>query len=229
MKWFQRILIPWRIRHRIDLFLENFLRHRSPPLYKLISFGKTNLNTPEYWDEVWSMDSVERDYKELFSTILERVPVGAEVLDVGCGVGNLAKLMRDKRSAKVTCLDFSSFACKQLAKEGFEVIVTTLPKIPVADNTFDVAVATEVLEHLGKPEKALCQMARVVRRGGLIMCSVSDNTLHPGEELEHQQSFTETRLRSMFSVFTDNTETVTGQMLERSDHKFLFACGAVRK
>lgn len=217
-------LLPWRIRHRIDVWLENDVRRRNHKLYKWIKYGRTNLNTPEYWNAEWSSDNQQRDYDELFGLILERIPERAIVLDVGCGVGRLSRLMRNKRNADVTGLDFSSWACEQLQKDGFKTVVSSLPDIPLPNASFDVALATEVLEHIDGPEKTLVQMARVVRPGGLLMCSVPNNMLHPYEELEHQQSYDQDRLRALLSPFGKDIEIRTGRLLRDSDLEFLFGC-----
>lgn len=222
-------IIPWRIRYRLHLWAENFLRPNYTSIYKLLRFGKRNINTPEYWDKVWSNDSVGQNYEGLFDFILEKVPYGAKVLDVGCGIGRLAKLMRDKRDAKVTGLDFSVKACEQLAREGFETIVSKLPKIPQPDNTFDVVIATEVLEHLDHPEKTLKQMVLVLKTGGVIMCSVPNNTLLPHKELEHQQVFDEKRLFNMLSMFSSEVEIKSGRFYKDDDLKFLFGCAVIKK
>lgn len=223
-----KYLVPWRIRHRIDIWLENSLRRKHACAYKLIKFGRRNINTQEYWDKVWSTDSVHRNYTELFDIILEMIPHGTQVLDVGCGTGRLAKLMRDKRGAQVTGLDLSPWACEQLAKEGFETIVCSLPRIPLPDNTYDVAVATEVLEHLDHPEKTLRQMARVVKPRGLVMCSVPNDALYPSKELEHQQAFSEGRLRSMLCRLSPDIEIRKGRLHVDSDVEFLCGIAVIR-
>lgn len=169
-------LIPWRVRNFTDQWLENSVRPEYPSVYKLLKFGRKNINTPGYWDKVWMTDTLPRDYEGLFNAIIAYIPYGASVLDVGCGVGRLARLMRDKCHARVTGLDFSCWACEQLARDGFKTVVSSLPKIPLPDNVFDVAVATEVLEHLDQPEKTVLQMTRVVRHGGIIICSVPKMT-----------------------------------------------------
>ena len=140
-----RNLIPWRIRNRYAQWLERSVRPSQPRLYKFLKYGRTNLNTPDYWDEVWKNDTINREYTELFRLVLARIPNGASVLDVGCGIGNLSRLLRDERSADVTALDFSAWACEQLSNQGFKTVVATLPRIPVPDRQFDVAVSTEVL------------------------------------------------------------------------------------
>jgi ubiquinone/menaquinone biosynthesis C-methylase UbiE len=198
---------------------------KNPSLYKLVKFGRTNLNTPEYWDGIWRTDTTDRNYLELFAAILEQVSEGAKVLDMGCGAGRLSRLLRDQRRARVTGLEFSTWACAQLAKEGFETVVSTLPGIPFPDSTFDMAVATAVLEHLDRPAATIREMARVVRSGGILMCTVPDDTLHPYEELEHQHTFTEQSARAMFAPIATAVETRSGTM--QGHHRYGLVLGRV--
>jgi ubiquinone/menaquinone biosynthesis C-methylase UbiE len=204
-------LVPWFIRHRLHKWLEGRLRPTNPGLYKLVKYGRTNINTPRYWDGVWRNDTENRNYRELFQQICNRIPPQSKVLDVGCGSGILARQLRDTCGAIVTALDFSAHACSLLASDGFETIVSTLPAIPFPDESFDFAVCTEVLEHLDDPEKTIIQMFRIVRRGGSVICSVPDNLLHPHQELEHQRAFTVTRFKLLLNTVSHDFEVIQGR------------------
>jgi len=214
-------LVPWRIRHRIDLWMEDSLRPKNTSLYKLLKFGRRNLNTPKYWDDVWSTDTIDREYTELFKLVLSRVDEGTKVLDVGCGIGKLSRRLRDQRKAQVTSLDFSEWACAELAKEGFETVVSSLPTIPLPDDTFDVVVATEVMEHLDSPERTVEQMVRVARPGGIVMCSVPNDTLPPHEELEHQRTFDRAGMEAMLKRHSSEFEILAGNLHQEEDGEFL--------
>jgi 2-polyprenyl-3-methyl-5-hydroxy-6-metoxy-1,4-benzoquinol methylase len=220
-------LVPWRVRHAIDRFMEARLRVRHPRLYKLLKFGRTNLNTPEYWNEVWRTDTENRHYAQLFALILAHVPEGARVLDVGCGAGLLLRELRARRRAAVTGLDFSRWACERLRAEGFDAVESALPHIPFPDGAFDVVVATEVLEHLDHPERTLAQMARVAKPGGTLMVSVPNDVMHPHEELEHQQSFTPERLRALMERVSRSVELYSAEYLEGDRARYLLARGTV--
>jgi len=222
-------LVPWRVRNATSVFLEDKVRPRSHRLYKLLKFGRTNLNTRAYWNQTWSTDSEQRNYDQLFKLIVERIPERAKVIDVGCGVGRLSKIIKRERDADLTCLDFSDWACEQLKREGFKTVVSKLPRIPLESATFDVAVATEVLEHLDDPVATLKQMARVVRPGGIVMCSVPNDALHPHVELEHQQAFTEASLRHMLSTFGQDITILSGDLIPGGKTQFLLGVVRIEK
>ena len=45
-------------------------------------------------------------------------------------------------------------------------------KLPFADNTFDRVITSEVLEHIQDDVSAIAELARVVRPGGTLACTV---------------------------------------------------------
>ncbi len=98
-----------------------------------------------------------RRVRRLAAVISERLPNGARVLDVGCGSGDLAVLIMQKRPDVVI--------------EGIDVLVrpnTAIPVhafdgacIPFADNAFDAAIVVDVLHHTDDPEAVLAEIARI--------------------------------------------------------------------
>ena len=51
---------------------------------------------------------------------------------------------------------------------NIEFRVADIHEIPFADNTFDIAYANAVLEHLNEPVKALEELRRVLKPGGIV-------------------------------------------------------------
>jgi SAM-dependent methyltransferase len=81
---------------------------------------------------------------------VERVPLGARVLDVGCGVGALAADLARERDAHVTGVDLDAAAVETARRRWPDSRLTFL----VADartlpgERFDVVILSNVLEHL---------------------------------------------------------------------------------
>ncbi|MBN2139323.1 MAG: methyltransferase domain-containing protein [Sedimentisphaerales bacterium] len=97
---------------------------------------------------------------------------GEMILDGGCGnARDLIELSR--RGCKCVGTDFSpnmvEEAKKELSKnniEGIEVEVGDLTNLRFPDETFDKVFASEVLEHIPDYNKAISEMARVLKPGG---------------------------------------------------------------
>jgi SAM-dependent methyltransferase len=117
----------------------------------------------------------------------DRFPVGPgdTVLDMGCGGGRHAFALY-RRGAHVTALDMDPAELKDVAgmfaamAEAGEVpagasaasVRGTAYALPFADDTFDYVVCAEVLEHLPQDSRAMAELTRVLKPGGLIAVTV---------------------------------------------------------
>jgi ubiquinone/menaquinone biosynthesis C-methylase UbiE len=107
------------------------------------------------------------------------VPRSSNVLDVGCGTGEMAaKLMR--RGYGVRGLDIAEpmirHARDRWASDRFQV--GDIEHLPFADNTFDAAVCLGIIEYLDPDERALREIWRVLKPGGRAVVSTS-NAISP--------------------------------------------------
>jgi 2-polyprenyl-3-methyl-5-hydroxy-6-metoxy-1,4-benzoquinol methylase len=101
---------------------------------------------------------------------------GARLLDVGCGPGSItAGLARLVAPGEVVGIDASAdvleTARAHLDEEGIddvELRTADVYDLPFPDQSFDVAYAHQVLQHLADPVGALTEIRRVLRPGGLI-------------------------------------------------------------
>ena len=99
------------------------------------------------------------------------------VLDVGCGGGILAEAMAAE-GAKVTAIDLSQKAIgvarlHQL-ESGSTVDYRLIAPEALAEQmaeSFDLVTCMELLEHVPNPASTVAACARLVKRGGLVMCS----------------------------------------------------------
>jgi SAM-dependent methyltransferase len=73
-------------------------------------------------------------------------------------------------------LDTSSHAIDELNKQGGKgVVIGAEERLPFQRNFFDLVGAFEVLEHLKKPGRAIHEVAKTVKPGGLFILSVPMN------------------------------------------------------
>jgi SAM-dependent methyltransferase len=107
---------------------------------------------------------------------------GQTLLDVGCGPGTItADLAELVAPGRVTAVDAAPevLADARLALAGrgvtnVDVAVADVHALDFPDDTFDVVHAHQVLQHVTDPVRALREMRRVCRPGGLVAARDSD-------------------------------------------------------
>jgi len=104
---------------------------------------------------------------------------GVNLLDVGCGTGNL--LLRAARLpgllARGAGLDMSdnmiSYACAKIGRAGFDhvvhVVVGDAERLPFPDASFDVVTCCNSFHHYPHQDQAVGEMRRVLRPGGQVI------------------------------------------------------------
>jgi 2-polyprenyl-3-methyl-5-hydroxy-6-metoxy-1,4-benzoquinol methylase len=99
----------------------------------------------------------------------------SSILDVGCGEGVLtadwAERLGDGRVVGIDLDDPKLRAeWEQRTRPNLEFVVQEATSLPFRDGEFDLACATEVLEHVPDPEATVAEMARVA--SGHLLVSV---------------------------------------------------------
>jgi len=109
---------------------------------------------------------------------LAGVKSGQHVLDVGCGPGALIEELAARVGPEhVVAVDPSeSFvAAARTRAPGVEVLHASAEALPLADDTFDTALAQLVVHFMADPIKGISEMARVTRPGGVVAACVWDH------------------------------------------------------
>src|SRR6266581_8192818 len=98
---------------------------------------------------------------------VEAAPLGASVLDAGCGLSIWVtpELRERYRIVGVDCQTDSIRACQEIYK-GCDYRVDDLYALNFPDSSFDVVVMREVIEHFRAPEQAVLEVKRVLRPTG---------------------------------------------------------------
>ena len=102
---------------------------------------------------------------------------GKEILDVGCGTGIMSLLALGKGAARIVCGDISrqmlDVGRAKAEKQGHSTTRISFCELdaeclPFDDASFDVVMTGMTLGLLPDPEKAVAEMCRVLRPGGLL-------------------------------------------------------------
>lgn len=113
-------------------------------------------------------------HRQNYLTILKYIKLGDKILEVGCGEGILS-VMVAKKGAEVVATDISMAnleAAQKLAeKEGvknIKFLLADAENLPFDDNSFDLVIADNVLEHLPDFGKGLSEIKRITKNKAVI-------------------------------------------------------------
>jgi len=143
-----------------------------------------------FWDKVSPVYDLFEDlyngkvYRGTGEKVAELIEPDDVVLECACGTGAISKYLALK-CIKLVATDFSTGMLKVASKNcrGYGNIAfrrADITNIRCGDSLFDKTVAGNVIHLLSEPEKALRELVRVVKPGGVIIIptyiNMSDGT-----------------------------------------------------
>lgn len=193
------IFIPWRVK--------NFFSDHVPLLYHLVANLGTKGNSLEHWNErlAATWDDPGRYWPTVYEVVAARTNSSATILEVGVGNGGLLRSLKDRGFQDLHGMDISRYAINRLRAEGFRMHFGKLPAIPLPDASYDVVVASFVLEHIIRRRRFIKEVVRVLKPGGCALIFVPDNCLSPISEPEHVIAFNDRSLRSFLDQYLNVT------------------------
>jgi SAM-dependent methyltransferase len=112
------------------------------------------------------------DSREIaFDAVREAAP--NRVLEVGCGWGEFAARVQDELGATVVAIDISPRMVELARERGIDAQVGDVQSLPLADESFDCAIANHMLYHAADIDRALEELHRVLRPGGTLVASTN--------------------------------------------------------
>jgi SAM-dependent methyltransferase len=148
-------------------------------------------NEDHYW---WFVSR-----RELVVEMVQRLtlPHAPQLVDIGCGTGATSAALQ--RIGTVTSVDMSPLALACCRRRGLERLMQGVAEsLPLADDSADVIVATDILEHLDDDLAALHEFYRVLRPGGHAVITVPAYQMlwsEHDEALMHRQRYVAGQLR----------------------------------
>lgn len=100
------------------------------------------------------------------------VLAGKSVLECGCGAGRFTEVLLNQ-GAKVTSVDLSSAVDANAENfplsDRHEIAQADIMALPYAEGSFDFVLCVGVVQHTPNTEKAIAELYRVVKPGGLLV------------------------------------------------------------
>jgi ubiquinone/menaquinone biosynthesis C-methylase UbiE len=105
---------------------------------------------------------------ELELDLVRRYGAGKDVFEAGCGTGLLLREAAAVARSAVG-LDLSRGMLTPARARGLTVIQGSLTEVPVPSASFDLVYCMKVLAHIPPIERAVAELARLVRPGGHLL------------------------------------------------------------
>lgn len=107
-------------------------------------------------------------------TALDRLPAGARVLDVGCGTGFHVSLLRQRGFDVLGIEPGEDLRRRALQNNpGAEIVDGDVENLALDDGAFDAVLAIEVIRHVPHPDRAVREISRVLKPGGLAIITAA--------------------------------------------------------
>jgi len=169
-----------QLASKATILLRLFWKGLNAPPHRNLDNVKGYYTHEQYdWiTDVKFPESILHDRRKLAMTEKARVYItNSEVLDLGCGTGLITQVL----PGHVTGVDIGLWKlerARQHCPQATFVVddIEELNNFP-QPNQFDVAVCTDVLEHLERPDKALRAVWRVLKPGGILLGTVPTRSL----------------------------------------------------
>jgi methionine biosynthesis protein MetW len=118
-------------------------------------------------------DGIQLHPFEVPMLIAKMIPIGAKVLDVGCGSGLVSGFIQQERSAYVIGVEPDIVRAAIARNRGIQVEAGFLSESMIERlGTFDIVVLADVLEHCAHPGQLLRLAKKFLRPSGCLIVSV---------------------------------------------------------
>ncbi len=153
-----------------------------------------------------------------------------KILDVACGSGYGSNYLFKMGASDITGLDVShnaiNYAMNRYSGDNIQFICHDAQHLPFSDNSFDLVVSFETIEHIEHYEVFVSECNRVLRDGGLFVCSTPNSetaSSNSGDPLAHYhvKEFTIQEFRELMEQDFHKV-TVYGMDPQTSANKFVY-------
>lgn len=139
-----------------------------------------------------------RERRHLLGRAIRRLAPG-RAMDIGAAGGGNTRVLK-AAGWSVTALEYGADGAEVAAERGLSVMRGDATALPVADDSLDLVVAFDVLEHIVDHDSAVAEVHRALRPGGRFLVAVpADPRLWSEHDVavDHVRRYTRTTLRDV--------------------------------
>jgi len=127
---------------------------------------------------VFELDLLRGKDRQIISTLKKHGIKNKNCLDIGPGTGRFVQFLKNENANLICAADISTEALKCCEKyiDGSQKIDIEHESLQFGDNSFDVIISFEVLEHLREPDNYISEIIRVAKNDALVLVSLPNIT-----------------------------------------------------
>jgi len=131
------------------------------------------------FDAIMNHYDLQRRLEVVFDQLLGKNDLeGCKLLDAGCGTGYFSRRSL-ARGANVFSVDIGFNLLNEARKKGAtKAVASDITMLAFADDTFDVVISSECIEHTPSPDVAVSELVRVLRPGGTLVITCPNRFWH---------------------------------------------------
>ena len=169
------VLHPSQLKHLIIKHTRH--KHRNQTKRKWIDWQKYNSSRIEAALKAHGAEALVRPFNVArIETITDMVrPFGKrlQILDVGGGDGLIGEHLW-KMDNNIATIDLPTVTAQSHKREFLSAVTGDAEELPFKANSFDVVLASEIVEHLWNPNNFLDDASKILKTGGHLIISTPD-------------------------------------------------------
>lgn len=164
-------------------------------------------------------------YKYLFAS---KFTANKLVLDIACGIGYGSNIIKNTQPSSSLVAGDNYFSGVQYGRSVYsnDIRFFTLDvlNLPFTDETFDIVVSFETLEHLTDHNKFLMEIKRVLKKDGKLICSTPNREWSSRVGIKNKFHLKEYTHDEIYDIFTHHFKKVIsyGQLETASEILYRF-------
>ncbi|MCW4015913.1 MAG: class I SAM-dependent methyltransferase [Candidatus Bathyarchaeota archaeon] len=169
------VLHPSQLKHLI--IKHTRYKHRNQTKRKWIEWQKYNSSRIEAALKAHGAESLVRPFNvariETITDMVQPLGKGLQILDVGGGDGLIGEHLW-KMDNNIATIDLPTVSAQSHKREFLSAVTGDAEELPFKTNSFDVVLASEIVEHLWNPNSFLNDAYKILKTGGHLIISTPD-------------------------------------------------------
>jgi 2-polyprenyl-3-methyl-5-hydroxy-6-metoxy-1,4-benzoquinol methylase len=147
--------------------------------------------------EILSVNTLNVDRIKIFNNMVDGIGRNLRILDVGCGDGVISEPLI-KAGHYVTAVDLPTVATAANKNKVSALMAGDAETLAFPDSTFDLVIASEVLEHLWAPENFVNETYRTLKPHGFLILETPEGLAGLNYD-SHMNYYTVEKLENMLA------------------------------